>query len=615
VQSDLIPGQLTLQPQPGATDRVLYSVHFGTIPNTGEPTNHGLDPYVATRGASGWTTKYVGIDAGGPPPNPEPFGSPLADSSAGLSAFAFGGEGLCNPCFGDGSSGIPVRLPNGSLVQGMKGKEFVPDPTPSGTVMKPLSADGSHLVFGSTQKFESDGLSGGPNISIYDRNLNTGTTHVASKTPGGTTMDEPGIAELDVSDNGTRILIGKAISTDEAGNTYWHLYMNVGDAPQTIDLTPGASSGVLFDGMTADGSRVYFTTPDKLLGSDEDLSADLYRADVGASSSTLGKITNTNYDGCTPVAGKEGPYWNTVSLAVNCDAVGLAGGAGVASADGSVYFLSPEELGGGGEENEANLYIARPPSFSPEPVRTLDPINPAVTNAVYDNEVHRFTDFQVTASGDDAVLTSTQSLTGFQNQGHVEVYHYNAPTESFVCASCAITGVASTGDAVLADGLDVTNDGTVFFTTAEPLVLRDTNHKKDVYEFKNGQQQLVSTGISDFDSGLLSATADGTNVFFYTRATLAPQDENGNLMKVYDARAGGGFLVFAPPPLCAASDECHGAGTQSAPPPPIGSYAGTGGNVPSPPKCKKGFVKKHGKCVKKKKPKQHKKRHSTRHHG
>ena len=41
--------------------RVLYGVHDGGIPGTGNPTNRGVDPYVATRGADGWTTEYVGI--------------------------------------------------------------------------------------------------------------------------------------------------------------------------------------------------------------------------------------------------------------------------------------------------------------------------------------------------------------------------------------------------------------------------------------------------------------------------------------------------------------------------------------------------------------------------
>jgi hypothetical protein len=605
VQSDLIPGQATLKPEPGAPDRVLYSVHFGAIPNTGEPTNHGLDPYVATRGATGWSTAYVGIPAGGTP-SAEPFGSPLAASSSTLGAFAFGGEGLCSPCFADGSTGIPVRMANGALVQGMSGEEPVEEPIPAGTVLEPLSADGSHFVFGSTQKFEPDGVSG--QLAIYDRNL-SGATHLVSKKPGGGNLEGPGIAELGISNDGSRILIGTQVGApDEAGNSYWHLYMNVGDSPQTIDLTPGTTTGVLYDGMTGDGARVFFTTRDKLLGGDTDASADLYRADVTASASTLTAVTTTNYDECTPVPGKEGPYWNNVAGPANCDVVGLAGGAGVAEEDGSAYFLSPEELDGAAEEDEPNLYVAAP-GGSPKFVATIEPNGSTVADAVLNNEVRSFSDFQVTPNGRDAVFASSLPLTGFQNLGHSEIFRYDT-VSGLDCVSCAVTGAGATGDATLSDGLNLAADGTVFFTSSEPLVLRDTNGRKDVYEWEEGVQQLISTGLSDFDSGLLSVSQDGVNAYFFTRATLAPQDENGNLMKIYDARAGGGFLVFPSPPLCAAADECHGAGTQAAPPPQIGSFVGKGGNA-RVRKCKKGFVKKHGRCVKKKK-KHHKNKRGSR---
>jgi hypothetical protein len=379
--------------------------------------------------------------------------------------------------------------------------------------------------------------------------------------------------------------------------------MNIGDAGQTVDVTPGTTTGVLYDGMTADGSKVFFTSADKLAGGDTDSSPDLFEADVSAGGATLTKVSTTNSDACNPVPGKEGPHWNTVGAGANCGVVGIAGGAGVASDDGTVFFFTPEVLDSAGTANQPNLYVVHP-GEGPEFVATLEPTGALVRDAVYDNEVHRFTDFQTTASGNDAVLSSNLPLTGFPSDGHFEVFRYHAPG-TLDCVSCPTTGAAPTGDASLANGLNLTADGTVFFTSTEPLVLRDSNGKKDVYEWKGGDLQLVSTGISDFEAGLLSASADGTNVYFYTRATLVPQDENGNLIKIYDTRSGGGFLDFGPAPLCAASDECHGPGTQSAPPPQIGSFKGEGGNVKNK-KCKKGKVRKHGKCVPKKK---HKKKH------
>jgi hypothetical protein len=624
VQSGLVPGQEGFTPQPGANDRVLYSVHFGTIPGTGDPTNLGPDPYVATRGAGGWVTSYVGIPASGTPAS-EPFGSPLAGSSASLETFAFGGANLCKPCFsGETRSGVPVHMPNGTLVQGMKGSISAPTAEPTGYIAKPLSANGSHLVFGSKTALEADGHNG--EIAIYDRNLAASTTetHVVSKTPGGETLKEEGkeIGELDISISGSRIVFGHLVSTDTAGNHYWHLYMNVEDSSKAIDLTPATTTGALYDGMSADGSKVFFTDPsgDTMTGGDGNSRADIYRADVTASGSTLHQVsTGGTGSGCNPVAGKEGPHWNSVSGATNCDVVAFAGAAGVASGSGTIYFLSPEKLDGSGTANEANLFVASP-GGSPHFVATLEALSTPVRNAVYDNEVHRYSDFQVTPNGNDAAFASKLELTEFDSNGHSEVFRYDSPSNELECVSCSITGATATGDASLATGLNLTNDGRVFFTSSEPLVLRDSNGKKDVYEWEEvggePKQQLVSTGTSDFDSGLLSVSDNGVNAYFFTRSTLVPQDENGSLMKIYDAREGGGFLVLPNKGLCAASDECHGAGTQSSPPPQIGTFQGTGGNVPPEKRkkpCKKGFVKKHGKCVKKH-PKHHK-RHSTGRHG
>src|SRR5262249_35813296 len=154
--------------------------------------------------------------------------------------FGENGDGtpICEPCFEDGSINVPLRKDGNPIEKGMAGT-LSPAADPAvGAVREPVSGDGSHLIFGTTSKFENDGNSGG-DVSIYDRNLVTGGTHVVSKTPAGATMTGPGITELGVSDDGSRVLIGQLVSTDlTTGNQYWHLYMNVGDSTNTIDLTP-----------------------------------------------------------------------------------------------------------------------------------------------------------------------------------------------------------------------------------------------------------------------------------------------------------------------------------------------------------------------------------------
>jgi DNA-binding beta-propeller fold protein YncE len=971
VESDLVAGQTPFggYPEASSPPRVLYAVHDGGIPGTGHPTNFGPDPYVATRTEHGWVTSYAGIPSNGTP-STSPFASTLAEADPNLDTFAFAGANLCSPCFEGGGTGIPMHMPDGSLVQGMAGSL---DPGPSakqdGYIGHYFSADGSHFIFGSTSQFEPDGNNNG-DVSIYDRNLKTGETHVVSKTPGEANLpclqgsgechspsDGNGISELDISNNGSHILLGQKVATDADGNVYWHLYMNVGDSNHTVDLTPGATDGVLYDGMTKDGSKVFFTTSDKLLAADTDSSADIYQAEVAENGSVALQLISTgtegagNSDSCDPAPNSVRPHWNSVGSAANCDVLAIGGGGGIGVSSGTIYFLSPEKLDGSsnGVQNAPNLYVARPGSAShfiatlesilsdPNPPRTghafqryvgnvikpksvavdqsnhdvyvvdpsnlriekfdasgkfifmygkevnktkveshgteteqdvctaasgdvcqpgtqgtapgefsapasiavdnsnaaskgdvyvgdtgdnmiskfdssgslinswrsggqfdgstdeygpfhsiggiavdtagrlivddpknnrghcepggcifvfgqdggaladfvtgvntapvgiavdsanriyvpIDPTrdaqagvevfsegganlgriatgihasglaadqsngevyvddggsviqrydsscvpngtctpaesfgslqlrggaglavdgesgavfaansgsgnvaafpfgtvpdptidNPAVVDAVGEAETHHFADFQVSPNGNFAVFTSTLSLTGnADNAGHSEVYRYDAATEALDCVSCDPTGARAQGDATLASkGLSLTDDGRVFFNSTDALAPRDLDEREDAYEWENGTVQLISTGASPFASSLLGVSANGVDAYFFTHDTLVPQDENGPLVKIYDARELGGFPYIPPSPQCAASDECHGPGSPRAPLPDLHSNtSGGAANTVPGPICKAGFVERHGKCVMKPhKPKHHRRR-------
>ncbi len=913
VESSLISGQSPFPGYPEAEGKLLYGVHNGGIPGTDHPTNKGLDPYVATRGSEGWATQYEGVPSNDPYSD-APFSSLPTGASADLETLAFGAPGGCSPCFEGGYTGIPVRKPNGELTNGMIGPE---NPGPSaksqGLIAKPLSADGSYFVFGSTSKFTVDASEG--QLGIYDRNLNTGSTHLVSKTPGEAQMTGAEIVELDISKDGSHILLGQLVSEAE-GNKLYHLYMNVGDSSKTIDLTPGTTTGVLYAGMSSDGTKVFFTTKDELLSADEDESADLYAAEFGEDSYGLSLLSTGsegtgNSDSCDPFANSAHEHWNSKGEEPNCGVVAIGGGGGVASEEGSVYFLSPERLDGSanGTEDEPNLYLASPGS-APRYVTTLEsvnsgpqppaqqhafdrsfgsfgeatgiavdhtdgsvyvldletatvqkfdaegnlitsfgdsspshngklagvqtpagsfaeiagigptqlavdndptspsyrdlyvpdmahnvidrfgpegeledevpvsfpvgvavdpsnghlyvssffghaeafdaegnPVSPAAfpapkfipsaiavapggdtiyvasaedtetstkgvsiydqsgkktgtldakpskgvsvdpsTNDVYVNEgnqvvrydssgkrgevlgaghlsesvgvaidpegslyasnktsvaafgaslapdpridnplvvdsvseptLRRTADFQVTPSDNYAALASTLALAGGGEEpaGHPQVYRYQSQGEAIKCVSCTSTGAASAGDASLApNGLSLLQDGRVFFDSTDQLVNSDTDGRRDAYEFSEPGMgdctsqspayakatgtclALISAGTSPFDSGLLTATSNGKDAFFFTRDSLAPQDKNGSTMKIYDAREGGGFPFSPDPNTCQASDECHGAASPTPGPVQVGSVAGTAGNEKAAEKKHKPHKKKHHK--------------------
>jgi len=391
VESNLVAGQTPFAGYPETEGRLLYGVHDGGIPGTNHPTNHGVDPYIATRSNEGWLTEYVGIPSNATP-STAPFASTLLGADAGLETFAFSGPEICSPCFADGSTGEPVHLPSGELVQGMAGSE-APGPAAesAGYVAKPLSPNGEHFIFGSTSRFAAGGNAGGPIPSIYDRNLKTGETHVVSDDVNGAPLtclqnagegechapkDPKGIAELAISKEGSHVLVAQKVTEDASHNVYWHLYMDVNDSNKTIPLTPGAAKGVLFDGMTAAGSKVFFSSEEHL--TDEDTShsgADIFMWEEGH---PLTLISRGNSNSCDPVANSAHAHWNTVEPEEeNCAAVAIGGGGGVSSANGTIYFFSPEQLAGSGHAtlNSPNLYRAGPADgYAPHYVTTLESV-------------------------------------------------------------------------------------------------------------------------------------------------------------------------------------------------------------------------------------------------
>jgi uncharacterized protein YfiM (DUF2279 family) len=230
-----------------------------------------------------------------------------------------------------------------------------------------------------------------------------------------------------------------------------------------------------------------------------------------------------------------------------------------------------------------------------------------------------------------------------------EVYLYNAETERLVCASCDQSGAQPVGPAQLggkehesAESLVAPSDsylprnlsedgGRLFFQSPDALVPHDSDGLLDVYEWEaEGEGSCVQAAgcvypISDVagdnESRFMDASPDGNDVFIATGDQLVPSDTDTRI-DVYDVRAGGGFPVSAPAPVCTNGDSCKGPvspqpGVFGAP--ASATFSGAGNLVPEQPavvkpkpkskpaKCKKGFVKKKDKCVKKPKSKKAKK--------
>jgi hypothetical protein len=224
---------------------------------------------------------------------------------------------------------------------------------------------------------------------------------------------------------------------------------------------------------------------------------------------------------------------------------------------------------------------------------------------------------RVNSTGQVLLFSSVEHLTGYDNNGQAEIYLFDAQTGELICASCNpdgepavdpvylvknVTqgGVATIESPILTNNLS--NDGNrAFFETEEGLLPEDTNGQMDIYEWEragfgsctsgsDGCLYLISTGHSAGSSYFGDASAEGSDVFFFTSQSLVAQDTDYNA-DLYDARAEGGIPAQNTVPLapCSSEELCRSA--PSLPPAlgvPTSTAVGVGnGSQPGITKTKK----------------------------
>jgi hypothetical protein len=640
---------------------------FSSLPGAGNPIVTAGDLYVATRTATGWVSKYVGLPGnesgcvGGPPNDPNrAFGASSNEiqnavaTNPEMSRFMDWADGNSDSCLtsgngtGDASWSLsqPSNAPylwnaDGSFVgrlpasfssaPGAPAAFSCPVEGPQDVVPKcsgdvAASGDLSHLAYSSIHvALAPGGLTEAPG-SAYDENTSTGAVTVISKLPNGEDIgQEPGYSDPTefirfpaVSNDGSHILMSTATVTTsrickescpEFTSYPIHLYMSVDDAV-TYDVSQGKD--VHYVGMTPDGSRVYFTSGERLTPEDHDSSTDLYMwSQAGAESGhPLTLISKGDNEGQAGEPGNSDSC--SASWTTRCGVLtysefsysqlwGNLGGNGLSdnsiSANGDIYFYSPEQLDGDhGALGQQNLYDYR--NGRVQYVATLAPGHVCLTHS--SNEEPRCSEGPIArmqVSPDDAhmAFVTASQLSSYPNDGHLEMYSYTPSTGALACDSCNPDGEPPTSDVYASqDGLFMADDGRTFFSTTESLVARDTNEATDVYEYADGRPRLITpgTGTLTFTGenlvslseipGLIGVSADGTDAFFSTYDSLTPEDHNGAFLKFYDARANGGFAVKTPVAPCAAAEECRGTGSEAPAAPPLATAARlSGGNLVS----------------------------------
>ncbi|HWX45678.1 MAG TPA: hypothetical protein VNY52_10205 [Solirubrobacteraceae bacterium] len=575
-------------------------VTFGSIPPfPGIPGASEYPTYLSTRApdGSGWSTQGL-LPASKGPQGEEP------GTNTVLSGLT---EDLSHVVLRAGPNGYLYNADNGQLSSFPSAEEGFVD----------ASSDDSAILFASDRSLAAGAIVGDPNLYEWDEGRLSLVAPDAIAGPDVTPELRPrSYTEHTISADGSRVFYTSLVP----GPSERLLYMReAGGEPLPISSGPAE-----WRAATPDGSSVFYTEGGASRGN-EGLSGGLYR--------------------WTWRKGEPAP----ITTQIAPPSANVLGTLGISNDGAYVYFVAEGRLGGknsAGEEAVAgalNLYEWH--AAEPEPIITyIDPMNePDNWRDYFLPEAFHPADglrsSQVAPDGKTLLFSSSRSLTGYENQEHIEIFLFDATDARLTCVSCNPTGQPATTDSYLSHPVikyvvepparerpfalhNMSEDGQrVFFQTTEALVPKDENNLSDVYEWEDGHLHLISSGQGDSPAYLGDASANGRDVFFFTRQPLVAQDQDDNV-DLYDARAddtgaGGGIAAQnkAPPPPCI-GEQCHGA---IAPAPSFGTpasaaYLGADDPVSQPslapvarpkhasalkPKCRRGYRRtaKRGRCA------------------
>jgi Tol biopolymer transport system component len=344
----------------------------------------------------------------------------------------------------------------------------------------------------------------------------------------------------------------------------------------TREVSTGPTGGndaydVSFDGVSADGSKLFFSTNESLAPGDEDLSADIYRRNLntGATSLVSAADPSCSTPGCgnaadpvsfdavssdgtrvlfstdEPLSGEDGDSVEDVYVrdlqagggttlvseaAPSCSTPGCGDAASPASFDGSsadalsVAFSTDEPLSGEDEDSAEDVYVRDVQGGTTDLVSLAgtcpSPLGPGECTPIFEG---------ISSDGSHVFFeTGEQVAAGEDTDDKQDVYGWSGGTPVRVS-----TGAGGGNGADNATYQGTTADGSAaFFETDESLAPADGDTVDDVYERAGGETVLVSTGPTDSLPGSPAhferATADGASIAFTTAQPLTGEDTDSS---------------------------------------------------------------------------------------
>jgi hypothetical protein len=401
------------------------------------------------------------------------------------------------------------------------------------------------------------------------------------------------------------------------GDEVW-LVTDPAEVPVGSGPPPQAAADRVFEGASADGSRVFFSTTERFTGDDTDSAGDIYVNDAAAGISRVSRQGAGGCTNCDDNASSSAPLTHSGARFV------------AASDDGArVFFVTGDVLSSADDDEQPSLYVRAVDGGT----SYVAPAGAGVTSATNGDDAGTDTQGSLAQAGTRSAHSSSRAIAlspdgsvaafslatnvdlpagrgGDDRDGARDLYVWRdggglrrvrqgvGPadnTASLPGLGCYLrNGTAATRPnkprcrAMTADGR------LVFFETTDSLVAEDADsgpagdltgsdeRNADVYavDTSDGSVELISPrGDTPKPSRYVDNSASGGDVFFETTETLDPsRDTDGGWNDLYTARTGAVF-----PPRLAPPEPCEpGAGCESPPTPAPGRSAPASGQAVEP---------------------------------
>jgi hypothetical protein len=313
------------------------------------------------------------------------------------------------------------------------------------------------------------------------------------------------------TDNGFRDVYERLEATVKGVETY-----------VTRELSTGPAGGndsyhTEFDGVSSDGTKVFFSTAESLVPEDEDRSTDIYMRNTSSGVTTL---VSQGAATCAPACGNAAFPVTFVAAT---------------SSGSKVFFITNEPMAQGDGDEAGDIYV-RDLGTTPATALVSRAASPCggctadarVTLPVIEGKP------AVSEEGAKVVFESTDKLAeGDADPGENDIYERDLTTGKTALVSVAGNcPVAPTSEcAPIYRGLS--SDGTRVFTqTRAQLAPGDEDNRQDVYEWSAADETSTPLSLSgegeegkgSFDAVFAGASSDGSKVFFETAEKLSAED-------------------------------------------------------------------------------------------